>query len=209
MHLQATCCAEPLPSLIVFPSLLQCPFCRDASWGLEKSGNLHKLGGRKRASCGLHLPDSRATVPNTAWPLAFIPALPPALSLCQRPRKLVFTLFQVSASPRLWASSQPLTSFLQLFSCSCFYRGLYPSLQCECWEPAFSTYLSTLWRENCFTHPREGLKLPSATSTSTFISFLSIWNREDEGETELSEFWVSAKCNYYSPPAPITGDFSE
>lgn len=92
MHLQATCCAEPLPSLIVFPSLLQCPFCRDASWGLEKSGNLHKLGGRKRASCGLHLPDSRATVPNTAWPLAFIPALPPALSLCQRPRKLVFTL---------------------------------------------------------------------------------------------------------------------
>lgn len=77
-----------------------------------------------------------------------------------------------------------------------------------CWEEAFSTYFSSLWRGNGFTLPREGLKL---LSTSTFFSSLSIWNREDEGETTLSEFSESQQnvITTFFPLFLITGDFFE
>lgn len=121
----------------------------------------------------------------------------------------------MSARPGSGPVHRLLTSLLQLFSGSCSSLGIVTlqlSQQFHCLEEAFSTYLSSHWRENCFTHPREGRKLLSATSTSTFISSLSIWSREDEGETRLSEFSESQQnviTIYIFFLFLITGDFSE
>lgn len=189
-----------------FPSLELYSFHREASRRPEGFCDLHRLSLEEEEEPGSEDLVPQANPLTTTWSLPFVTAPLPAVPLGQMPQKLFLTLFQVSASPRLTASSQTPDKFPAAFLLLLLLWGIVTISTVLALGGSF-LYLSVLWRENCLTYPRECPKLSFATSTSTFISSLSIWRwRQNHAFWIL---WVSAKCNHYFFLFLITGDCFE
>lgn len=114
----------------------------------------------------LHLPDSRHHLPTS--PLHHST---PASPLSPRPLTLFLSCLSNVSKPQALGQFTDSDKSPAAFPLLLLLMGYYNFVNClwfSCLAEAFSTYLSSLWREDCFTQPRERLKLFAATSVSTF-----------------------------------------